>query len=125
MSRLIAILLIEVVIAYFVLAPICILRHDQVRAFAAWHDNPTPETKAELDRQKRITELDRLGFSAVVFGMMAGITLLAAWIWRHRRTIPEALTNDTPAAQPGAAANGGASTPPGNSRVAQEPPSER
>ncbi len=73
-----ALLILELLIAYFILAPTCILRRDHVRAFAAWYDNPTLATKAELERQKRITTLHSLGFSAVVFGVMAGATLLAA-----------------------------------------------
>jgi hypothetical protein len=99
MKKLVAILLVaELLVAYFVLAPTCILRHDQVRAFAAWHDNPTPETKAEWDRQKRITELQSLGFSVVVFGVMAGATLFAARVWRQRHSAHPDLTNETPVA---------------------------
>ena len=88
MKKLIAILLIaELLIAYFVLAPTCILRQEQVRAFGAWHDNPTPETKAELDRQHRITEVYGLGFSLVVFGVMAGATLFAVRILRRKHQV--------------------------------------
>ena len=99
LSTVVAILLVaELLIAYFVLAPICILRHEQVRAYGAWRDNPTSETRAELDRQKRITELYRLGFSAVVFGVMAGATLLAARIWRQRHSARSDLSDETPVA---------------------------
>ena len=83
----------ELFIAYFVLAPTCILRRDHVRAFAAWHDNPTPTTQAELDRQKRITTLFSVGFCAVAFGIMAGVTLLGARIFRLRHS-----THETPTA---------------------------
>ena len=93
MKRLIIILLVaELFIAYFVLAPACILRRDHVRAFAAWRDNPTPTTQAELDREKRITTLHSLGFSAVAFGVMAGVTLLGARIFRHRHSPHETRT---------------------------------
>jgi hypothetical protein len=85
MKKLVAILLVaELLVAYFVLAPTCILRHEQVRAFGAWHDNPTADTRAELDRQIRITELYSLGFSAVAFGVMAGATLFTVRVWRQR-----------------------------------------
>ena len=84
MKRLIILLVAELFIAYFVLAPACILRRDHVRAFAAWRDNPTPTTQAELDQQKRITLLLSLGFSTVVFGAMAGITLFSARAFGRR-----------------------------------------
>jgi hypothetical protein len=97
MKKLLVILLIaELLIAYFVLAPTCILRHDQVRAFRAWHDNPTPETRAELERQHWITELDSIGFSAVVFGVMAAATLFAARIWKRRHSAHPDLKHHPP-----------------------------
>jgi hypothetical protein len=108
MKKLITILLIgELFIAYFVLAPTCILRRAQVRAFAAWHDNPTPETRAELERQKRITELQSLGFSGVVFGVMGGATLIVALYWRRRRIVHIGTKDEAQMDQP---------TAPGNSR---------
>ena len=87
MTKLIIILLaVEFLVAYFVVSSGCILRHDQVRAYATWHDNPTPETRAELDRQKRITEFHTLVFSAIIFSGMAAITLFVAraWLKKHR-----------------------------------------
>jgi hypothetical protein len=87
-----ALLIVELLIAYFVLTPTCILRRDQVRAFAAWRENPTPATKAELDRQKRITTLHSLGFSAVVFGVMKGATLLVAWRFRPKDSVHDTQT---------------------------------
>ena len=87
-----ALLIIELLIAYFILTPTCILRGDHVRAFAAWHENPMPATKAELDRQKRITRLHSFGFSAVMFGIMAGVTLLIAWTFRQKDSTAETRT---------------------------------
>jgi hypothetical protein len=99
MKKLVTVVLVaELLIAYFVLAPTCIRRHDQVRAFGDWHGNPTPETRAELDRQKRITELYGLGFSAVVFGVMAGATLFAARAMRQRHSAHPDLSDETPMA---------------------------
>ena len=96
MKKLIAILLMsELLIAYFVLAPTCILRNQHVQAFRAWHDSPTPDTRAELDRQNRITELFSLGFSVVVFGVMAGATLFAARLWRQKHPAHPDLRDDT------------------------------
>jgi len=80
-------LIAELLIAYFVLAPICILRQEQVRAFAAWHNNPTNETRAERDRQAIISEAYRLGFSFVVFSMMVGPTLLVFRSWKRRQSV--------------------------------------
>jgi len=88
----IILLIVELFVAYFVLAPACILRRDHVRAFAAWRDNPTATTQAELDRQKWITTLHSLGFSVVAFGAMAGITLLGVRIFRYRHSPHETRT---------------------------------
>ncbi len=88
----------ELLIAYFVLAPTCILRREQVQAYAAWHDYPTPETRAELDRQHRITELHSLGFSLIVFAVMAGPTLLIARRWRRKHPVHQDLRDETPVA---------------------------
>ena len=99
MKKLVAILLLaELLIAYFVLAPACILRQEQVRAFGAWHDSPTPATRAELDRQSRITELYNLGVSVVVFSVMAGATLFAARLWSRRHPAHPDLRDETPVA---------------------------
>jgi hypothetical protein len=96
MKRFVVILLVvELFIAYFVPAPTCILRHDQVRAFAAWRDSPTPETKAEWERQKHIPELQSLGFSGVAFGVMAGATLFAAYLWRRQHSSHSDLRDET------------------------------
>lgn len=90
--RIIILLIAELFIAYFVLAPACILRRDHVRAFAAWRDNPTPTTQTELERQKRITTFYSLGFSAVAFGVMAGATLFGVRIFRPRHSAHEIRT---------------------------------
>jgi hypothetical protein len=61
-------------------------RHDFDQAFFSRHENPTPESQAELDRQKHINVLYDLGFSAVAFGSMAVVTWLALYEYsrRHR-----------------------------------------
>lgn len=61
-------------------------RHNLDRAFVAWHQHPTPESRMELDRQKRLNELYRWGFSAVAFGGMAALTLLGAYGYRRRHS---------------------------------------
>jgi hypothetical protein len=88
-KRITLLLVAELLIAYFVLAPVCVLRRDHVLAFAAWRDNPTRTTHAELDRQKRITRFHSLGFSAVAFALMASATLLGVRAFRHRHLIHE------------------------------------
>jgi hypothetical protein len=95
MKKLVAILLIsELLIAYFILAPTCVLRQEQVRAFGAGHDHPTPASRAELDRQSRITESYRVGFSAVFFCVMAGGTLFAVRVWKQRHPLHPDLSDD-------------------------------
>ena len=60
-------------------------RRNYDRAFFTWYQNPTPESKLELDRQKHINELYRWGFSAVAFGGMAVVTLLVVYVYKRRQ----------------------------------------
>jgi hypothetical protein len=57
------------------------------RVFAEWRQNPTPETRQEFERQQRITEIHRWGFTGVVFAVLAGATVL---VYRIRRGEPAA-----------------------------------
>jgi hypothetical protein len=83
--RLVILLIVELVIAYVGFAPTCIKSRDRSRAFMAWHDNPTAETTAEWHRQLRIDEMQTLEISTAIFGVMAGPTLMAAWVWSRKR----------------------------------------
>jgi hypothetical protein len=79
MKKLIAMLLaVELFIAFYVFTPSCVLRGEMIHAVVAYRQNPTPETKAELDKQSRITSLYGWGLPGVAFCGMAGVTLLMA-----------------------------------------------
>ena len=86
-KRLIGLLAIELLVACFVITPVCILRRAEVRAYAAWHEHPNAETRAALNRERRITMGHKAGFSVTVFAAMAGVTLLVARA-RDRRLRP-------------------------------------
>jgi len=58
-------------------------RREFNRAFSSWYENPTPENRAELERQKHINVLHDLGFSAVTFCVMAVVTLLALYAYNR------------------------------------------
>jgi hypothetical protein len=79
------------------------------RAFMKWYQHPTVETRQAFDRQKRITEYDRWGFSGVVFAVLAGATVFVYWLRRR--------------GEPNASPNGGPAASADNSRVAEGPPS--
>jgi hypothetical protein len=88
MKKVVALLLIgELFIAFFFLTPFCVLRGEQIHAFAAWHENPTPEAKAELERQTMITNLYWVGLPVTAFCIMASATLVAARLWRKKHPI--------------------------------------
>jgi hypothetical protein len=94
MKKLIILLVVEYVVAYFLVMACCPIRGAEERAWAAWHDHPTAETRAEFDRQRHITELTALIPSSVLFCGMAGVTLLIARAWRQRHATPKDLKHD-------------------------------
>ena len=67
------------------------------RAWGAWHQNPTPEARLELERQQRRTEIGRWVFTGVVFLVLGGTTGL---VFRIRRGEPAASSEDGRNAQP-------------------------
>ena len=83
MKKLIPILIVEFLLAYFIFSIGFFDRLEHQRAFIAWHKNPTSQTRAELDRQGRITGLYNLGLSGVAFGVMAAGTVLITRPWRR------------------------------------------
>jgi hypothetical protein len=74
-TRLILWLSIELIVVSGISAVSCILRHDEVKAFNTWHDKPSIETKAELDRQRRITRWHHVALAGVLFSGMAVVTV--------------------------------------------------
>jgi hypothetical protein len=86
---LIVLLLVELLIAYFLLAPECVYRTQQRVAFAVWLQKRTPEARAEYERQCRITEWYRAGASAAAFAVMAVPTVLVSRA-RERRHVAAA-----------------------------------
>jgi hypothetical protein len=66
---------VELLVASGLSTASCILRRDEVRAWRAWHDTPTPETRAELDRQHRITFRHHVVFAVVLWAGMAVVTV--------------------------------------------------
>ena len=65
----------ELIIASGLSAASCLLRRDEVRAYGAWRDNPTTETRAELDRQRTITGWHHVLFAGILWAGMAAITV--------------------------------------------------
>ena len=66
---------VELLVASVISAGSCILRRDQVRAWRVWHDTPTPETRAELDKQHNVTARYHVVFASILWGGMATITI--------------------------------------------------
>lgn len=74
-TRLTVYLSLELLFAVFLGEGICILRRDETMARRAWRDNPTAESKAELDRQRAITRSHNHKLTAVLFTIMAVFTV--------------------------------------------------
>ena len=100
-TPLIILLCIEIAVAVAVGQFATFHRRKLDRAWLEQREHPTIETRAILERQKRITELERWGLSGVVFAVLAGATILVYWIRKG---------------EPGAS-NGGPATPVGNAGV--------
>jgi hypothetical protein len=60
-SRLTLWLTVELTVAGLLGAAICILRQDERTAYRQWRDQPTAESRAELDRQRGITRWHQVG----------------------------------------------------------------
>jgi hypothetical protein len=89
-KSLLVLLAIEFVVAFALGQAGTLRRSGFDHAFMEWYQHPTAETRQELDRQKRITELWLLGFSGVVFAGLAGSTILVYWL---RKGEPDGAAN--------------------------------
>ena len=76
----------ELLIAAGLSSGTCILRRAEVRAFGAWRDSPTPETRASLDREREVTFRHHIVLGLVLFGGMAAITIPAVRVLSRRRS---------------------------------------
>lgn len=73
-----------------------IYRPETVRAYGAWQQNPTKETRHEFERQVRIADFRQWAFSSAVFLVLAGTTLL---VYRLRKDEQGAARNSRRAGQ--------------------------
>jgi hypothetical protein len=80
---------IELIVASGISPGICILRHDEVKAFGAWHDKPTAGTKAELDRQRKITNWHHVALAGVLFSVMAVFTVPTVCVLSRRKQMKQ------------------------------------
>ena len=81
---LIVCLVVEAIVSIMVGSSGCILRRDQVRAYSAWHENPTLENRKELDHQKIITGLEQAGVGVAFFLIISGATVVLFKIVSNR-----------------------------------------
>jgi len=85
--RLTIILVLELIVAVLMVgAGVHLDRLDTQKAFNAWGRNPTQETRAELDRQQRITVLYNWVFLVALFGVMAVPTIPLVVILERRKS---------------------------------------
>ena len=83
-SLLVLCLTVELAVAAGLSSAACILRQDERTAYRQWRDQPTAETRAELDRQRGITRWHHVGLAGVLFAGMAGVTVPAIVFWSRR-----------------------------------------
>ena len=84
---------VELFVASGVSSAACILRRDEVRAWKVWHDTPTSATRAELDRQHRITFRHHVVFAVVLWAGMAVVTVpIVVAVFRRTTLRPESAT---------------------------------
>jgi hypothetical protein len=63
-------------------------RPKMAHAFMEWRQHPTVETRQAFERERRITEYERWGFSGVVFAVLAGATAFVSWLRRGEQGAP-------------------------------------
>lgn len=86
-DRLITWLSVELAVAAVLSASICVLRPEEKRAYRAWRDAPTPETRKVLDKERATTRWHQVVIGAVLFGGMALVTVpVIVAISRRRRS---------------------------------------
>ncbi len=86
-ARLAIVLAAEMFVACGISAGACILRRDEVRAWQAWHDTPTPKNRAVLDRQRHITFRHHIVFAVVLWAGMGAVTVPIAVAVARRRNL--------------------------------------
>ena len=79
-------LVVELLLAAAVSSASSIHRREEVRAWSAWHDNPTPETRAEVNRQRTITLWHHVAFAGILFAGMAVVTVPVVLVVSRRRS---------------------------------------
>ena len=81
-KTLVILLVIEFLVA-FTLGQVATIRSSRLdRAWLESQQSPTTDTHERFERQRRITELQRWGFSGVLFAVMAAATML---VFRARK----------------------------------------
>ena len=80
---------------YWGLMPRNGVTRDYGRAIAAWHANPTEQTLAELERQKRTKAIHEWMGRFVFFGGLLTVAIAAAHTWCPRLFRPTRSTHDT------------------------------
>src|SRR5207247_2081600 len=79
MRKTLVILLVIEFLAAFTLGQVATVRSSRLdRAWLESQQRPTTDTRERFERQRRITELQRWGFSGVLFAVMAGATILVS-----------------------------------------------
>lgn len=89
MKKFLAILLLVELVLSVTLGQMGTLRrHEMDRAWLEWHQSPTIETREGFEWQSRLVQVQRLGFSAVVFVVVAGATILVFGLRRGEHDGP-------------------------------------
>jgi hypothetical protein len=78
-------LVVELLLAAAVSSASSIHRREEARAWIAWHDSPTPETRAEVHRQRTITLWHQVAFAGILFAGMAAVTVPVVLAVARRR----------------------------------------
>jgi uncharacterized membrane protein (UPF0182 family) len=99
-GKFICLILVEVILMFLLFCPVFVNKRSHVQAFSAWWRNPTSETEAKWEYEKRKLNHEMM---VVDLSLLAALALNTAWIviiLKNKRRSPIGSPGTDPIGQP-------------------------